>query len=71
MAALVWIGTALCLAGLGGLIYCIVTAMRARRDGLEGPAMEARLRGLVAWNVGALAVSGLGLMLVVTGLILG
>ncbi len=71
MAALVWIGAALAVAGLGGLIWCIIVAARAKREGLEGEAMEARLRRLVALNLGALAVSALGLMMVVMGVILG
>lgn len=71
MAALVWIGAALAVMGLAGLIWCIVVAARAKREGLEGAAMEARLRKLVAMNLGALAVSGLGLMLVVLGVFLG
>ncbi|WP_299820010.1 hypothetical protein [uncultured Jannaschia sp.] len=71
MTAMIWIGAALTLAGLGGLVWCILVALRARREGLEGPAMEARLRRLVALNLGALAVSAIGLMLVVTGVILG
>ena len=71
MAALVWIGAALAVAGLGGLGWCIAAAARARREGLEGAAMEARLRGLVAVNLGALALSALGLMMVVLGVILG
>ena len=71
MVALVWIGVVLCLAGLGGLIFCILKALQARRAGLEGVEMQARLQRLVAWNLGALAVSGIGLMLVVTGVILG
>ncbi|WGH77923.1 hypothetical protein [Jannaschia ovalis] len=71
MAALVWIGAALTVAGLAALLACIVVAARARREGLEGAAMEARLRKLVAWNLGALALSGIGLMMVVAGLFLG
>lgn len=71
MAALVWIGAALAVAGLCGLIWCIIVAARAKREGLEGKAMEARLRRLVALNLGALAVSALGLMMVVMGVILG
>ncbi|UWQ19270.1 hypothetical protein [Jannaschia sp. M317] len=70
MTALVWIGAALAAAGLAGLVYCIVIAARAKREGLEGAAMEARLRKLVALNLGALAVSGLGLMMVVLGVFL-
>ena len=71
MTALVWIGAALAVLGLAGLVYCIAVAIRARRAGLEGSAMEARLRKLVAWNLGALAVSTLGLMLVILGVFLG
>ena len=71
MTALVWIGALLALAGLGGLAYCIAVAVKARREGLEGPAMEARLRKLVALNLAALGVSTLGLMLVILGMFLG
>jgi hypothetical protein len=71
MTALVWIGALLALGGLAGLGYCILVAVRAKRDGLEGAAMEARLRKLVALNLGALGVSTLGLMMVVFGVFLG
>ena len=71
MAAMVWIGAAMAVAGLGGLVWCIAVAAGARRARLEGAAMEARLRRLVAVNLGALAVSALGLMLVVAGVMLG
>ena len=70
MAALIWIGAILTLIGVIGLILCVVMAMRAKREGLTGPAMQARLQRVVAWNMGALAVSGLGLMMVVVGVIL-
>ena len=71
MAAMIWVGVALTAAGLGALIWCIVVAARARAAGLEGAAMEARLRRLVAVNLGALAASALGLMLIAAGAILG
>ncbi|WP_298430666.1 hypothetical protein [uncultured Jannaschia sp.] len=70
MAALVWIGAALAVTGLAGLGWCIAVALRARREGLEGAAMEARLRKLVALNLGALAISTIGLMMVVLGVFL-
>ncbi|KIT16892.1 hypothetical protein [Jannaschia aquimarina] len=70
MTALVWIGAALTVAGLAGLGWCILVALRARRARLEGPEMEARLRGLVAINLGALACSTIGLMMVVLGVFL-
>lgn len=71
MTALIWIGSALTILGLMGLTACIVVALRARRSGVEGVEMEARLRKLVALNLGALAISAIGLMCVVIGVLLG
>jgi hypothetical protein len=71
MTALIWFGAALTLMGVAGLVYCVLLALRARREGLSGPAMQARLQRVVAWNMAALAISGLGLMCVVVGVILG
>ena len=71
MTGLVWLGAALAVAGLGLLAYCIVAAMGARRSGATGVDMQLRLRRLVAVNLGALALSGLGLAVVVVGVMLG
>jgi threonine/homoserine/homoserine lactone efflux protein len=71
MAVMIWGGTVLTLIGVIGLIACVVIAMRAKRDGLTGPAMQARLQRVVGYNLGALAVSALGLVLVIIGIILG
>lgn len=70
VAAVIWGGAILTLAGIAGLIFCVVLAMRAKREGLTGVAMEARLRRVVTLNLGALAISALGLMLVIVGVIL-
>ena len=70
MQSLVWIGTALTLAGVGLLLACVVMAVRAKRAGLEDEALKARLQKVVVWNLGALALSGLGLMVVIAGLFL-
>ena len=70
MEALVWIGAALTLLGLGGLVWCIVIAARARREGLDDAAMRARLQKVVALNLAALGVSAIGLMTVVLGVFL-
>lgn len=67
MEWLVWIGAALTLAGVAGLVWCIVLAMRAKRAGLPDAEMRAALQRVVIWNMAALAVSGLGLMCVVFG----
>lgn len=70
MGWLIWGGAALTLAGLAGLLYCIAIAARARAAGLKGPEMHARLRRLMTVNLGALALSGLGLVMVVSGVML-
>lgn len=70
MGALIWIGTAAALAGVVGLIWCIVLAMRARKSGLPDDEMRAALQRVVVLNMGALGVSALGLMLVVAGILL-
>ena len=71
MAVMIWIGALLAGLGVLALLYCIVVAARARRQGLEGAAMEEKLRRLVALNLGALALSGLGLMVLIVGIVLG
>ena len=67
---LIWIGAAVSLGGVAGLLRCIQLALRARKSGLECTAMRARLQQIVTFNLAALGVSALGLMLVVTGIIL-
>jgi hypothetical protein len=70
MELLVWIGAGLTLLGLLGLVWCIVLAVRARRSGLPDDQVRARLQRVVALNLGALAVSALGLMAVIVGIFL-
>ncbi|HSF63228.1 MAG TPA: hypothetical protein VLA78_02500 [Paracoccaceae bacterium] len=71
MEYLIWIGAAIALAGVAGLVWCIVLALRARRAGLSDDALRARLQHVVVLNMGALGVSALGLMCVVAGILLG
>lgn len=68
ITAFIWAGAALTLVGIGMLVACIVMAMRARRAGLEDAALKARLQKVVALNLGALAVSAIGLMMVIFGI---
>ncbi len=70
MEWLIWIGAAVSLGGVAGLMRCVQLALRARRSGLDNAAMRARLQQIVTFNLAALGVSALGLMLVVTGIIL-
>jgi len=71
MEMLIWIGAAISLVGVAGLIWCVMAAARARRENLDETAMQKRLQILVAWNMAALAVSAIGLMMVVIGILLG
>ena len=70
MDYMIWAGAVLAVIGIAALIWCILQAVAAKRAGLQGEAMTAALRRVVVINMAALAVSGLGLMLVVVGMIL-
>lgn len=70
MQLLVLIGAVVSLAGVAGLVWCILLALRARRAGLADDEMRARLQHIVVLNMAALGVSALGLMLVVAGIFL-
>ena len=68
---LVWIGAILSIVGMCGLIWCIVRVLRARRQKLDDEALRAVVQSVLPYNLGALLLSMLGLMLVVVGVILG
>ncbi len=70
MEYLIWIGAAVAVLGLAGILGCVVSVLRAKRQGLDDDAMRARLQRLVAWNMGSLMISALGLAAVVVGIIL-
>ncbi|MBV1903663.1 MAG: hypothetical protein KUG58_08515 [Marinosulfonomonas sp.] len=71
MSFLIWPGAVISLVGVIGLVWCIVLAGKARKAQLDKTAMTARLQKLVAMNMGALALSAIGLMMVVIGILLG
>lgn len=71
MEILVWIGAALSLIGVAGLGYCISLALRARKTGLPEEEARQALQKVVVYNMAALGVSALGLMMVVLGIFLG
>ena len=68
---LIWGGTALTLAGLVALAWCIVSVARAKARSLDDTAMRAVMRRVVVVNMAALAGSVFGLMFVVLGIMLG
>lgn len=71
MNNLIWIGALVSLVGIAGLIWCVMIALRAKRQGLDETAMKSRLQRVVAINMGALFLSAIGLMMVVVGILLG
>lgn len=72
MEWLVWIGAAVTLAGLAGLIASVVMVRRARRSAAgDDAALRAALARVIPVNLGALLLSALGLTMVVVGLLLG
>ncbi|SDJ79876.1 hypothetical protein [Aliiruegeria lutimaris] len=71
MEILIWIGAAISLTGLAGIIGCVVAVARAKRAQLEDEVMRAKLQKVVAWNLGSLFVSAIGLMMVIVGIFLG
>ena len=71
MEILVWIGGALTLAGLCGVLWSLVAVMRARRTETDDAALRARLARILPVNLGALGVSVIGLLLVMLGIFFG
>ncbi|WP_137700016.1 hypothetical protein [Marimonas lutisalis] len=71
MQILIWGGAAVTLAGIAGLMWCILQVAAAKRENLEEDALRVRLARLVPVNLGALFVSAIGLMMVVIGIALG
>ncbi|PTV94481.1 hypothetical protein C8J27_10710 [Rhodobacter aestuarii] len=68
MEILIWIGAAVSLVGLVGILYCASLVAKAKGAGLDDAGLRDRLRQIVALNLGALFVSAIGLMLVVIGI---
>ena len=67
---LVWVGAALSVAGLLGLVWCIVRVAKARRQKLDDDALRAVVQSVLPYNLGALFLSVIGLMLVMVGIFL-
>lgn len=68
MAILIWIGVAISLLGLSGIIYSIVAVARAKRANLDDEELRKRVAKVIPINMGALFLSVLGLMMVIVGI---
>ncbi|MFC3613571.1 hypothetical protein ACFORG_07345 [Lutimaribacter marinistellae] len=69
--AMIWAGTGLSIAGLAGLVWSIVKVAKARRANLPDEELRAAVQAVLPWNLGALFLSVIGLMLVMLGISLG
>lgn len=70
MDVLIWLGAALSLSGVGALLWCVIYTVRARRNSTDDTQLRRKLQRAVLVNFAALAVSTLGLMMVVAGIFL-
>lgn len=67
---LIWIGAAISLLGLLGLIWCIVKVVSARRKQPSDEELRAVVQSVLPYNLGSLLFSVLGLMMIVVGIFL-
>ena len=67
---LVLIGVIVTCSGLGLLLFTIGKIWQAKRDQLNELEMKAQLQSAIAWNLGAMGCSGIGLMIIVLGITL-
>ena len=70
MEILIWIGSILSLLGLVGLFWCIKTVLRAKKTVGSDEELRISLQKVVPFNMAALFLSAIGLMLVILGILL-
>ena len=71
MEIIVWVGAALSVVGLCGIVYSIVAVARAKRENLPDEELRARISKILPINLAALFISMIGLMAVIIGVMLG
>ena len=70
MGFLIWGGAVVSFSGLVGLIWCIIKAQQAKNAASSDEELNAAIRTLIPWNMGALFLSTIGLMIVIVGIFL-
>ena len=70
MEILIWIGSILSLLGLVGLLWCIKTVLRAKKAAVSDEELRMSLQKVAPFNMAALFLSAIGLMLVILGIML-
>lgn len=71
MQSLIWIGAAVSVTGLAGLVWCILRVASAKRRTTDDAELRAAVQAVLPWNLGALFLSVIGLMLVILGIFFG
>ncbi len=66
---LVYLGTAVCLAGIGGVVFCLLRALQVQKSSPDDAEIRRRLQLLIPVNYGSVLGAILGLFLVVLGLL--
>ena len=67
---LIWSGALLSVAGLAGLVWCIIRVWKAKRAKLSDADLRAEVQKVVPLNMAALFLSVIGLMMVILGIFL-
>jgi protein-S-isoprenylcysteine O-methyltransferase Ste14 len=70
MDLLIWFGSILSIIGLIGLFWCIKTVLRAKKLATSDEELRRSLQKVVPFNMAALFLSAIGLMLVILGIML-
>ena len=70
MDFLIWGGAVVSFSGLVGLIWCIIKARQAQNAANSDEELNAAIRKLIPWNMGALFLSTIGLTIVILGIFL-
>lgn len=68
MDYVIWAGTAISVIGLIGLIWCILMVIKAKRAALPDDDMRVLLKKVTTYNMAALFLSVIGLMMVIIGI---
>jgi hypothetical protein len=71
MEYLVWIGAAVSILGLLGLVQSIRKVAKARKTATSDEELRALVQKVLPLNLGSLGLSVLGLMIVIVGISLG
>jgi len=70
MEILIWIGVAISIVGIFGIVLSIVRVRRAKKTAKTDEDLRVAIQAVLPLNLGAFLVSVIGMMCVVIGVIL-